>query len=85
MSAPTELISKIDRSLPPLLINGQQHANNTTLTVDPAMALWLSSEACLRITSALSFIHENRDKIRLDSHCFYRHCRFIRFPATTST
>jgi hypothetical protein len=61
-----------------LLINGQQYANNTTLTVEPAMELWLSSEAYLRITSALNFIHENRDKIRPDSHCFYQHYRFIR-------
>jgi len=56
MGVPTELTSVIDRSLPPLLINGQQYANKTALTVDPTLDLWLSSEAYLRVTSLLNFI-----------------------------
>jgi hypothetical protein len=56
MSVPTELYSVIDRSLPPLLINDQQYANNTALIVEPAMELWLSSEAYLRVTSLFDFI-----------------------------
>lgn len=50
------LESTIDRSEPPVIINGVQHANNTKLGVTPEMDVWLSSEAYLRVTSILSFI-----------------------------
>ncbi|MGD8911610.1 MAG: hypothetical protein PVJ68_02540 [Candidatus Thiodiazotropha sp.] len=56
MSVPTELYSVIDRSLPALLIDGQQYANKTTLTVDPSMELWLSTEAYLRVSSLFDFL-----------------------------
>lgn len=56
MSAPTELTSVIDRSLPPLLINGKQYPNKTALIVDPGMEMWLSTEAYLRVTSLFNFI-----------------------------
>jgi hypothetical protein len=56
MSVPTEMYSVIDRSLPPLIIKGQQYANTTALIIDPAMELWLSTEAYLRVTSLFNFI-----------------------------
>jgi hypothetical protein len=56
MSVPTEMYSVIDRSLPALIIEGQQYANKTALTVDPSMKLWLSTEAYLRVTSLLDFL-----------------------------
>jgi hypothetical protein len=56
LSVPTELYSVLDRSLPALLIDGQQYANKTALIVDPALELWLSTEAYLRVTSLFSFI-----------------------------
>ncbi|MGD9215028.1 MAG: hypothetical protein PVJ84_09450 [Desulfobacteraceae bacterium] len=56
VSIPTQLTSVIDRSLPALIIDGQQYANQTALTVDPAMELWLSTEAYLRVTNFVSFL-----------------------------
>ncbi|WP_430460314.1 hypothetical protein ACQUQU_13960 [Thalassolituus sp. LLYu03] len=55
-SANTELTSEIDRTLPKLLVEGQQYATRTRLSTEPAMDLWLSSEAYIRITSLFSFI-----------------------------
>lgn len=55
-SAPLELTSEIDRSLPQLLVEGQQYATRTRLSTDPGMDLWLSSEAYIRVTSLFSFI-----------------------------
>lgn len=56
LSAETELSSVIDRSLPPLLVDGVQHSTSTALSVTPEMDLWLSSQAYIRITSLFSFI-----------------------------
>ena len=56
MSTDATLTSVVDRSLPPLMIDGKQHANSTALAVTPGMDLWLSAEAYLRVTSILSFI-----------------------------
>lgn len=50
------LASTIDRSQPPVIINGVQHANVTNLDVTPEMNVWLSVESYLRVTSILSFI-----------------------------
>lgn len=50
------LSSTIDRSQPPVIINGVQHANVTNLDVTPEMNVWLSAQAYLRVTSILSFI-----------------------------
>jgi hypothetical protein len=52
----TTLISTVDRSQSPVIIDGRQHANSTSLDVIPSMDLWLSSQAYIRITSFLSFI-----------------------------
>jgi hypothetical protein len=56
LGADTTLSSTVDRSQPPLIIDGRQHANVTRLDVIPSMDLWLSSQAYIRITSFLSFI-----------------------------
>lgn len=56
LGADTTIASTIDRSQPPVIIDGRQHANATSLDVIPSMDLWLSSQAYLRITSFLSFI-----------------------------
>ena len=56
LGADTNLSSTVDRSQPPLIIDGRQHANVTRLDVIPSMDLWLSSQAYIRITSFLSFI-----------------------------
>jgi hypothetical protein len=56
MSVPTELYSVIDSTQPALVIDGQRYANTTTLVVEPAMELWLSTEAYLRVPSFFSFI-----------------------------
>lgn len=56
MSAQTTLESVVDRDQPPVIIDGQQHANTTNLEVIPRMELWLSSTAYVRITSILNFI-----------------------------
>ena len=56
LGADTTISSTVDRSLPPIIIDGRQHAHVTSLNVIPSMDLWLSSEAYLRITSFLSFI-----------------------------
>lgn len=52
----TTVSSTVDRSQPPVIIDGRQHANATSLNVMPSMDLWLSSQAYIRITSFLSFI-----------------------------
>lgn len=52
----TTLSSIVDRTQPPVIINGRQHANATHLKVTPSMDFWLSSQAYIRITSFLSFI-----------------------------
>lgn len=54
--ADTTLSSTVDRSQPPVIIDGRQHANATSLDIIPSMDLWLSSQAYIRITSFLSFI-----------------------------
>ena len=56
LSSETTLESVVDRAQPPVIINGIQHANSTSLEVIPRMELWLSSQAYLRITSILNFI-----------------------------
>jgi hypothetical protein len=56
LGADTTLTSTVDRSQPPVIIDGRQHANVTRLDVIPSMDLWLSSQAYIRITSFLSFI-----------------------------
>jgi hypothetical protein len=56
LGADTTIASTVDRSQPPIIIDGRQHANVTRLDVIPAMDLWLSSTAYIRITSFLSFI-----------------------------
>ena len=56
LGADTTISSTVDRSQPPVIIDGRQHANVTSLDVIPSMDLWLSSEAYIRITSFLSFI-----------------------------
>lgn len=56
IGADTTLSATVDRTLPPVLIDGRQHATTTSLDVTPEMDVWLSSEAYLRITSFLSFI-----------------------------
>jgi hypothetical protein len=56
LGADTTISSTVDRSQPPVIIDGRQHANATSLDVIPSMDLWLSSQAYIRITSFLSFI-----------------------------
>lgn len=56
LGADTTLSSTVDRSQPPVIIAGRQHANESSLDVIPSMDLWLSSQAYIRITSFLSFI-----------------------------
>jgi len=56
LGADTTIASTVDRSQPPVIIDGRQHANSTRLDVIPSMDLWLSSTAYIRITSFLSFI-----------------------------
>ena len=56
LGADTTISSTIDRSQPPVIIDGRQHANSTNLDVIPSMDLWITTEAYLRITSFLSFI-----------------------------
>ena len=56
LGAETTITSIVDRSQPPVIIDGKHHANSTTLEVKPDMGLWLSATAYLRITSIFSFI-----------------------------
>lgn len=56
LGAPVELTSKIDRRLPPLLVDNQPFATSTSLLASPSMDLWLSTDAQVRVTSFLSFI-----------------------------
>lgn len=56
LGADTTIASTVDRSQPPVIIDGKQHANSTRLDVLPLMDIWLSSQAYIRITSFLSFI-----------------------------
>ncbi|WP_419813412.1 hypothetical protein [Bacterioplanoides sp.] len=56
MSAQTQLTSTVNRSQPPVIIHGVQHANQTRLDVTPEMDMWLSSQAYVRITSILNFL-----------------------------
>jgi len=56
LSSDTTLTSVVDRSQPPVIIDGIQHANSTSLDVIPRMELWLSSQAYVRITSILNFL-----------------------------
>ncbi|MFC3678982.1 hypothetical protein [Bacterioplanoides pacificum] len=56
LSSDTTLSSVVDRTQPPVIIDGIQHANSTSLDVIPRMELWLSSQAYVRITSILNFL-----------------------------
>lgn len=50
------ITSSIDRSLPPLIIDGKQHAHRTAMNITPEQDFWLSLEAYLRVTSIFNFI-----------------------------
>ncbi|VUD40224.1 hypothetical protein TDB9533_00007 [Thalassocella blandensis] len=48
--------SRVDKNLPPLIVDGVQHAHSTSLEIHPEQDLWLSIDAYLRITSLFNFI-----------------------------
>lgn len=48
--------SRVDKTLPPLIVDGVQHAHSTSLEILPEQDLWLSIDAYLRVTSLFNFI-----------------------------
>ncbi len=56
VSTPLQLFSELDRTLPALYIDDMQYATDTRIAVTPAVDLWLSVGANLRVSSLVSFI-----------------------------
>jgi hypothetical protein len=56
LSVPVHLYTELDRSLPALYLDNTQLASTTDIAVTPALDLWLSVDAYLRIPSFVDFI-----------------------------
>ncbi len=56
VSADASLKSELDRTLPAVVVEGKQFADNLSIDIVPELDFWLSAEAYIRVTSILNFI-----------------------------
>ncbi len=54
--ADASLKSELDRTLPAVVVEGKQFADNLSIDIVPELDFWLSADAYIRVTSILNFI-----------------------------